>query len=311
MPTKQTIKPMKLFQVTVPATPPLGPRRTGMHARSHNKFPRPTLQKLTLIPVAPLLCIIFRQVVGRKAPTEADPKPPAYRMKLFAPNEVIARSRFWYFMHQVRPGLLAYPSPCDQLVGGSCKHRRFGGLVAWRGKRAGNLGWIRGLAGWCAARGRSPGREMQLQRVSPSPVPLFADLQYRNMKKTTGEILDVNEIREKDPYNVKNYGLWLRYDSRSGTHNMYREYRTTTLNKAIDAMYSEMAGRHRARPRSIAIIKTATIDDEQCKRPHMLQYLDKEGEAPVKFALPHRILRAPSKKRRATFIASAPQVHFN
>ncbi|KAK7241489.1 ribosomal protein L20b [Aureococcus anophagefferens] len=29
--------------------------------------------------------------------------------------------------------------------------------------------------------------------------------QYRKMKKTTGEILDVNEIREKNPRIVKNY----------------------------------------------------------------------------------------------------------
>ena len=58
--------------------------------------------------------------------------------------------------------------------------------------------------------------------------------QYRNMKKTTGEILDVNEIREKDPNSVKNYALWLRYDSRSGTHNMYREYRALSLNNAVD-----------------------------------------------------------------------------
>ena len=43
-------------------------------------------------------------MVGRKAPTEAVPEPPAFRMKLFAPNEVIAKSRFWYFMHQVRAG---------------------------------------------------------------------------------------------------------------------------------------------------------------------------------------------------------------
>ena len=42
------------------------------------------------------------QVIGRKAPTETDANPPAYRMKLFAPNEVLARSRFWYFMHQSR-----------------------------------------------------------------------------------------------------------------------------------------------------------------------------------------------------------------
>ena len=42
------------------------------------------------------------QVVGRKAPTKTDENPPAYRMKLFAPNEVMAKSRFWYFMHQMR-----------------------------------------------------------------------------------------------------------------------------------------------------------------------------------------------------------------
>ena len=33
------------------------------------------------------------QVVGRKAPTETDVNPPAYRMKLFAPNDVMAKSR--------------------------------------------------------------------------------------------------------------------------------------------------------------------------------------------------------------------------
>ena len=41
-------------------------------------------------------------VVGRKAPTEAEPSPPIYRMRLFAPNEVVAKSRYWYFMHQIQ-----------------------------------------------------------------------------------------------------------------------------------------------------------------------------------------------------------------
>lgn len=40
--------------------------------------------------------------MGRKAPTKTDENPPAYRMKLFAKNEVMAKSRFWYFMHQMR-----------------------------------------------------------------------------------------------------------------------------------------------------------------------------------------------------------------
>ena len=42
------------------------------------------------------------QVVGRKAPTPNDESPKIYRMKIFAPNDVMAKSRFWYFMHQTR-----------------------------------------------------------------------------------------------------------------------------------------------------------------------------------------------------------------
>ena len=72
-------------------------------------------------------------------------------------------------------------------------------------------------------------------------------------------------------------------------------------------MYSEMAGRHRARPRSIQIIRTATIGDDEVKRPNMLQYTGGN----VKFPLPHRIVRAPSKKLRTTFKASRPDTHFN
>ena len=38
------------------------------------------------------------QVVGRHLPTESDPTPKIYRMRIFAPNEVVAKSRFWYFL---------------------------------------------------------------------------------------------------------------------------------------------------------------------------------------------------------------------
>lgn len=134
------------------------------------------------------------------------------------------------------------------------------------------------------------------------------------MKKTKGEILDINEIREKDPSTIKIYGVWLRYDSRSGTHNMFREYRSLTLNGAIDAMYSEMAGRHRARPRSIQIIRTGIIESKDAKRANTMQYTEvtPEGDAKsVKFALPHRIQRSSSKAVRTTFKASRPNTHFN
>ena len=51
---------------------------------------RPHLAPPTLaqMPISPMS---LYQVVGRKAPTEAEPMPPAYRMKLFAPNAVIAK----------------------------------------------------------------------------------------------------------------------------------------------------------------------------------------------------------------------------
>lgn len=42
----------------------------------------------------------YYQVVGRKIPTEQDPEPEIYRMRIFAPNDVTAKSRFWYFLHK-------------------------------------------------------------------------------------------------------------------------------------------------------------------------------------------------------------------
>ena len=42
-----------------------------------------------------------------------------------------------------------------------------------------------------------------------------------------------SQIYEQKPTVIKNFGVWLRYDSRSGTHNMYREYRDLTTGGAV------------------------------------------------------------------------------
>jgi len=42
------------------------------------------------------------QVIGRHLPTESNPTPSLYRMRIFAPNEVVAKSRFWYFLRGLR-----------------------------------------------------------------------------------------------------------------------------------------------------------------------------------------------------------------
>lgn len=41
-------------------------------------------------------------VIGRHLPTEKEPTPKLYRMRIFASNEVVAKSRFWYFVRQLR-----------------------------------------------------------------------------------------------------------------------------------------------------------------------------------------------------------------
>lgn len=42
------------------------------------------------------------QVIGHHLPTEAEPTPKLYRMRVFAGNEVIAKSRFWYYLRSLR-----------------------------------------------------------------------------------------------------------------------------------------------------------------------------------------------------------------
>lgn len=97
------------------------------------------------------------RIVGRHLPTAAIANPPLYRMTIFAPDHVIAKSRYWYFLSKLK-----------------------------------------------------------------------------KVKKANGEIVEIKEIQESDACDkVKNYGVWLRYNSRTGSHNMYREYRDISTNNAI------------------------------------------------------------------------------
>ncbi|CED85540.1 60s ribosomal protein l20 [Phaffia rhodozyma] len=161
------------------------------------------------------------QVLGRKLPTEAEPSPKLFRMRIFAPNEVVAKSRFWYFLRQLH-----------------------------------------------------------------------------KVKKASGEIVAVNVISEKRPLQVKNFGVWLRYDSRSGTHNMYKEYRDLSRTDCVESLYQDMAARHRARFRSIHILRVAEIEKkEDVRRPYIKQLL----EPKLRFPLPHR--RQTSK---SVFAAKRP-----
>merc|ERR1712080_171280 len=88
------------------------------------------------------------------------------------------------------------------------------------------------------------------------------------------EVVAVNVISEKKPLKVKNFGIWLRYDSRSGTHNMYKEYRELSRADAVHACYQDMAARHRARFRSVQILRVAEIEKaSDVRRPNIKQLL--------------------------------------
>jgi large subunit ribosomal protein L18Ae len=167
------------------------------------------------------------QIVGRHLPTDKDPNPQIYRMKLWARDDVKAKSKFWYFLRKLR-----------------------------------------------------------------------------RVKKANGQILAVNEILEKRPTVVKNYGIWVRYNSRTGVHNSYKEYRDTTLNGAVEQMYQEMGSRHRVRASGIQIIKTATVKAADCKRTNTKQFHDSK----IQFPLTRRLARPSSRKFKTTFKAVRPNV---
>ncbi|KAG6072106.1 60S ribosomal protein L20A [Claviceps sp. LM220 group G6] len=174
------------------------------------------------------------EVVGRHLPTEANPTPDMYRMTIFAPNETVAKSRFWYFLRGLR-----------------------------KVKKA-------------------TGEIVSIKTVSGSETYVAA---------VTLTILP--QIHEKHPQKVKNFGIWLRYDSRSGTHNMYKEYREMSRTDAVESLYSDMAARHRARFRSIHVLRVVELEkSDDVKRPYIKQLLTKD----LSFPLPHRISKVSSKK---------------
>jgi len=126
------------------------------------------------------------------------------------------------------------------------------------------------------------------------------------LKKSAGEILSLNKIYEEKPLVVKNYGIFLKYNSRTGTHNLYKEFRDTTRVGAINQLYQDMASRHRARAPSVQVMEIKTVKAKDTVRPGIKQFHDSK----IKFPLPHRRLRVAFKGRRSRFLAHRPTTHF-
>ena len=79
------------------------------------------------------------------------------------------------------------------------------------------------------------------------------------------------------------------------------------MNRAVDALYEEMASRHRVRSACLQIIKIATVKDEDAKRDNTLQFI----ENGVSFPVVNKVLRHDSKDMKTTFKYSRPNFSAN
>eukprot|EP01064_Diplonema_japonicum_P037757 TRINITY_DN895_c0_g2_i2.p2 TRINITY_DN895_c0_g2~~TRINITY_DN895_c0_g2_i2.p2 ORF type:complete len:184 (+),score=52.03 TRINITY_DN895_c0_g2_i2:124-675(+) len=165
------------------------------------------------------------EVVGRATPTEACPAPKIFRHHCFAPNHVVAKTKFWKFMRE-----------------------------------------------------------------------------YHKVKRANGEVFGVRELKEKRPGVIKNFGVQLRWYSRTGPVNTSKEIRDTHLSRGVSRIFNELSGQHRASFSNVQVIRTCTKAPKDCTRPNVTQF----HNAKVRFPLIHRV-RVPKKSLRAPFTAKAPQ----
>ena len=126
--------------------------------------------------------------------------------------------------------------------------------------------------------------------------------QQKKIRGSQGEIVNVSEIYEKKTGAVHNYGMVIRYLSRTGIVNMYKEYRDVTASGAVSQMYQEMASRHRAKMDTIHIVSLTTVADKDVKRAKNVAYATADVKYPKVITLP----RAPLKSMKTLFKATKP-----
>ncbi|TEB28884.1 hypothetical protein FA13DRAFT_1632807, partial [Coprinellus micaceus] len=72
---------------------------------------------------------------------------------------------------------------------------------------------------------------------------LVPSRQLQKVKKASGKFICVNVVSIVLPSKVKGFGIWLYYNSCSGTHNMYKEFRELSFVDAVEALYRDTSGR--------------------------------------------------------------------
>ena len=169
-------------------------------------------------------------VFGRALPTEKTPNPAVIVVKVIAPNEAVARSRFWKL-----------------------------------------------------------------------------NKRDHKLKRSHGEVLKIQEVHEKTKTITKNFGVFLKYRSHTGVHNMFKEYRDVSMRGAIDQMYNEIAGNYKASSERVDIIKTVELNKEELKirNPRCLQWVDTES---IQYPLWRKTARPTHSKYSSHFAKRRPVV---
>jgi len=122
------------------------------------------------------------------------------------------------------------------------------------------------------------------------------------VRKIQGEIVSTSEIFEKNSNDIKNYGIFFRYQTRTLTVNMYKEIRSNTLNNAVSQLYIDLAGKHCGRSETVQIIRTSVLKNSQLKRPAAVAFAARN----VRFPATDKRKRAPTLALRTTFKADRP-----
>ena len=94
------------------------------------------------------------------------------------------------------------------------------------------------------------------------------------IKKSSGEILKIQELFNSGKINSQNFGIYLKYQSHVGKQNMFKEFRAVSVQDAVDQLYNEMGGNYKVSRDRIDIVKVVKLNGDQLriKNPRCLAF---------------------------------------
>lgn len=126
-------------------------------------------------------------------------------------------------------------------------------------------------------------------------------------KASAGEILRVQQITERNPLTVRNYGIYFRYRNRTSQVNAFKEFRAPNLQDAVSQLYTEMGSKQKVTKESISIIRVVRLrwEDLIVRNQRALRY---KNSADLEVGHWRRRFRPAEKRFRTHFNARRPTV---